>query len=1186
MIDAPVLLKDLQSQLRLLEADLRLRLEEDTLLRETLETEHAQALAVERTAASFGAWRDERVTQAAVAWLLACVFVRFAEDNHLVADIHLAGPGEQGRMAADAQMHYFQQHPTHNDRDWLLSAFRALSAYPASAPLFDERYNPLWQMPISADAASTLLEFWRRRDADTGALVHDFRDQSWETRFLGDLYQDLSELARKTYALLQTPEFVEEFLLDRTLEPAIAERGVHKLRMIDPTCGSGHFLLGGFARLLTHWRNQEPGTDDRVLVQRALGSVYGVDVNPFAVAIARFRLTVAALKESGLRRLGDAPAFRMNLAVGDSLLHGRREGIIPGMDDAALRLSDHAYATEDVNLLREILDPDHAYDVVVGNPPYIQVKDPALRAAYRKRYKVSVGNYALVVPFTVRFLELCQPSSPVGHVGMIVGSAFAKREFGAPLVHNFLAGVDVTHVIDTSKAYLPGHNTSTLILLARRQRPLKSDIRVVLGLTGEAGIPTPADQGVVWRQIVDRLDSPGWRSRFIEVVDLPRERLAIHPWSLGAGGKLRYELEARHPSRVGDKVLRIGMFGDSHAEDFMSVRAGTLARKGLPDRYWRPAYNGDQIKDWAFLPADEDVFLPYSASGELLPLPSSGEGLPFLWPFRTTLGNRRTFSGESYIQANRPYHAWHQLPRDADARPERAYFHKITSHNQALYARGAVPTKPSAFVVTFPAAVLPIEVVGTVGVLNSSIAAFMLKQVCYPKGGDNAGAEGARVVKNEWDERYEFNAANLKRLRIPEALPTVRAQRLCEILGGAVPEDENDEYVPRLPANASDGDARRRRGLSIALQEELDWECYLHYGVIDEDLTAPDGCIPALVLGERAFEIIMARRLAAGEQSTEWFARHGSAPVTTLPLHWPAAYRQVVERRIALIEESADLALVERPECKRRWQAEDWEQHERRALRDWLLDRLEGRGTWMADAAAGAQPVIRSISELADSLREDSEFLSVMARYTGRLDLDLVAELSKLVVEEAVPFLAVFRYSESGLRVREEWERTWALQRLEDAGQAVGAIPAPPKYSEKDFARKESWALRGKLDVPQERFISYPTAGRDADPTVMVGWAGWDHLQQAQALATLIVERREIDGWSPERLVPMLAGLAELEPWVHQWHAAVDPSYGTTPGAFYTEFLEDTLRECELTRDDLAAWRPPAPSRGRPRKTR
>ena len=61
-----------------------------------------------------------------------------------------------------------------------------------------------------------------------------FEVANGDTRFLGDLYQDLSEKARKKYALLQTPVFVEEFILDRTLTPAIETFGLEKVRLIDP----------------------------------------------------------------------------------------------------------------------------------------------------------------------------------------------------------------------------------------------------------------------------------------------------------------------------------------------------------------------------------------------------------------------------------------------------------------------------------------------------------------------------------------------------------------------------------------------------------------------------------------------------------------------------------------------------------------------------------------------------------------------------------------------------------------------------------------------------------------------------------------------------------------------------------------------------------------------------------------
>lgn len=72
--------------------------------------------------------------------------------------------------------------------------------------------------------------------------------------------------------------------------------------------------------------------------------------------------------------------------------------------------------------------------------------------------------------------------------------------------------------------------------------------------------------------------------------------------------------------------------------------------------------------------------------------------------------------------------------------------------------------------------------------------------------------------------------------------------------------------------------------------------------------------------------------------------------------------------------------------------------------------------------------------------------------------------------------------------------------------------------------------------MPKERFISYPGLGRDGDPTELLGWAGWDHLAQARALAAVYLDRRQQAGWPAERLLPLLAGLLELEPWLQQWH--------------------------------------------------
>jgi hypothetical protein len=181
--------------------------------------------------------------------------------------------------------------------------------------------------------------------------------------------------------------------------------------------------------------------------------------------------------------------------------------------------------------------------------------------------------------------------------------------------------------------------------------------------------------------------------------------------------------------------------------------------------------------------------------------------------------------------------------------------------------------------------------------------------------------------------------------------------------------------------------------------------------------------------------------------------------------------------------------------------------------------------------------------------------------------------VTELVASESVPFLAVLRYAESGLRKRSDWETTWEKQRIEDAIDAevsgrrdeflrtvwsrmnpcdenetaeayaarmnvgiksssvqqaaetaiateakrrkqaeVGDIAVPPKYRNSDFQSQDFWRLRGGLDMPKERFVSFPYCARDADPSLPILWAGHDHLARQEALP----HRQRPDG--PESL--------------------------------------------------------------------
>lgn len=143
-------------------------------------------------------------------------------------------------------------------------------------------------------------------------------------------------------------------------------------------------------------------------------------------------------------------------------------------------------------------------------------------------------------------------------------------------------------------------------------------------------------------------------------------------------------------------------------------------------------------------------------------------------------------------------------------------------------------------------------------------------------------------------------------------------------------------------------------------------------------------------------------------------------------------------------------------------------------------------------------------------------------------------------------------------------------------GESVGSIPIPRKYKEEDFLKVTFWNLHGGLDAAKERWDSYPGCERGADGSLPIAWAGWNHLEQATALAAYYLEMKESEGLAMARLQPLLAGLLELVPLLDQWHNDVDPVYGERMDEYYKGFVSEEARSQGFTLDDLQAWKPVA----------
>lgn len=1150
-LDSAALLAVAKPLLQRLEADLIARAQASPAVTGALTARFEAEKAASRTADSFAGWSAALATQVAAAWLLSCVFVRTLEDRGLLKQARLAGPG-----AEDSQRQFFQLAPSLTERDYLLTVFRELAHHPAAKDLFAAEHSLVWKLSPSAEVAKELLALFRAPTASEPA----FRFGQASTRFLGDLYQDLSEDVRKRFALLQTPDFVETYILDRTLEPAIARFGLDDTTLIDPTCGSGHFLLGAFDRLFEHRLRAAPGIDPRTAAVQALDGVYGADINPFAIAIARFRLTLAFLDKAGYAKLADAPALPLHLVVADSLRinpqHPQQElWQHAGAGASAAWLGD-VFAFDDERAAKDVLGRQYA--AVVANPPYITVKDAALREVYRAMYVSAAGKYALSAPFCERIFQLARPR---GYTGQITANSFMKREFGKRLIEEYLPTVNLESILNTSGAYIPGHGTPTVLLFGTKEGRQGSDVLAVLAKRGEPSTPDEPSQGRVWRSIVEHGDEVGFEDNFLSVARVSRDALAKHPWSLGGGGasELKELLEGRAGLRLEALVDEVGFASFTGLDDAFILPRHSARTLRLEDELLRPMVIGECVRDW-FMSPEEVVLTPYDKATHV-PLPYAADTRwgRFLWRYRTVAKNVTTFGGRTREDDGQNWWEWYRWQRERYLAQFRITFAFVATHNHFVLDRGGNVFNRSAPIIKLPERATADDHVALLAYLNSSTACFWMKQVAQAKA---SHTEERPETFTPGMIRYEFTSAGLLPLPLPNSLAgLLELARRAEACVAERSRWAANAFVEKLLVGAPVDSVEFERRWSeqtnrlIAAQEDIDWAVYGLFGLTPAGASRSAGRVDA-------WSLLHTDRLFLNQK----------VPTSADPGVWDA--------RVSSFAAEPFVQLIESAEFKRRWDAgrgsfgqksRTYSEQCAEAVAHALLDQIE-----VVTASAASTWCVRDVESSVN--QAGVNFLGVAGLGVG---------LPALVEQTAVPFLAAIRLNEAGLAVAAEWVKCWESQRIEDnSGESMNP-PVPPIFTPKHFHEKRVFDMRGKLDVPKERFVSYPYCESDQDGEPVYGWAGWDHLQRAQALASLYLKRKDGEGWAAARLTPMLAGLLELIPWVKQWHNEPSTEFdGLRMGDYFEKFLDGECRQHGLTHDDLRAWRPPTKTRGKTKGTK
>ncbi len=265
----------------------------------------------------------------------------------------------------------------------------------------------------SPDADRRLRAAIDREAAARGGLTPELPGEVYERARAAD------PAARRADAVYYTPPHLVDFTVDRALAPLLAGADPLSLRVIDPACGGGAFLLAALARLDAAAPGQRAA-----LVRHAL---CGIDIDPQAVAVTRMALSLAA----------------PDVTAGDL-----------------------ARAITVADALRPESAPAAAFDAVVTNPPWGQKRfafAAADRAFYRARYRSARGHLDPSALFVERAHELLRPG---GRWGMVLPDVLLLKDHEA-LRQLVLEESALEHIAHAGRAF-PGVNLDAVVITARR----------------------------------------------------------------------------------------------------------------------------------------------------------------------------------------------------------------------------------------------------------------------------------------------------------------------------------------------------------------------------------------------------------------------------------------------------------------------------------------------------------------------------------------------------------------------------------------------------------------------------------------------------------------------------------------------------------------------------------------------
>jgi len=298
---------------------------------------------------------------------------------------------------------------------------------------------------------------------------------------VGETYEMVSKKQRrKEHGIYYTPKFVTHYIVKETVGRFLNERSYNEIlniKILDPACGSGSFLIRAYDELLNYhaYQRSKPVAELDQWERRTilLGNIFGVDLDIQAIEIARLNLLLRSLA-----RRETLPSLADNIRQGNSLISGTEEELKGYFGDSWWEKKPFNWEQEFEDIMAQ-----GGFDVVIGNPPYVthqlaREEKEFYKVLYSDSISGKINTYRL---FIHRALMLMKEGALFGFIipntWMSDESANSFREM---LLENFR--IIAVHVFG-EKVFKEVTQATTILVMQKDTRIGKKDYNVRITLT-------------------------------------------------------------------------------------------------------------------------------------------------------------------------------------------------------------------------------------------------------------------------------------------------------------------------------------------------------------------------------------------------------------------------------------------------------------------------------------------------------------------------------------------------------------------------------------------------------------------------------------------------------------------------------------------------------------------------------